>query len=43
MAPFTGGLNAYNAHKEKQRLEAQQAEDARHASFKKADRSVLFE
>lgn len=43
MASFTGGLNAYNAHKEKQRLEAQQAEDARHASFKKADRSVPFE
>lgn len=43
MAPFTGGLNAYNAHKEKQRLEAQQAEEDRRAGFKKADRSVPFE
>lgn len=43
MAPFTGGLNAYNAHKEKQRMEAAQAESARKAGFKKADRSVPFE
>lgn len=43
LTPFGGGLNAYNAHKEQLRLEAQQAEEARRAGFKKADRSVPFE
>lgn len=43
LTPFGGGLNAYNAYKEQQRLAAQQEKDSRHAGFEKADRSIPFE